>query len=229
MVSIDEPAPSPFLFADCFIVPKPTGRMATNLRELLEAVQEVDDSVLRYHMWQYRMAITAPGVEYPNDFASWTATAVLERPLAEKLSAVDPFSHESMEQVRETLTDIMEEYVWDLPYPTWVRSGFELHFCEAATVVLRSTVAARTFTEFCGAIGNVGLDSIYYHSIDARWRLRSIHKNDFSNWIEANYGLQELAAAIQDIDVSFYTLKEIRTAIMELCKEELGKFNERTE
>lgn len=196
--------------------------MATNLRELLDALREVGESVLRYHLWQFRMAITSPGVDYPNDFASWTATAVQERPLAEKLSALDPFGYENMEQIRETLTDIMEEYVWDLPYPTWVRPGFELHFCEAATVVLRSTVAARTFPEFCAAVGEVGLDSIYYHSIDARWRLRSIHKNDFSNWIDANYGLPELVSAIEDIDVSFYSLDEIRTAILDLCKETIG-------
>jgi hypothetical protein len=68
----------------------------------------------------------------------------------------------------------------------------------------------------------VGLDSIYYHAIDARWRLRAINKNDFSNWIDANYGLPELVSAIQSIDVSFYTLDEIRTAILDLCKRQLG-------
>jgi len=221
MVAIDEPAANPFSFAECFIVPKPTGKTAANLRELLQTLREVNERVLYYHLWQFRMAIASPAVEYPNDFAIWAATAAQESRLAEKFSAIDPFGYENWEEVREALIDVMEEYLWDLPYITWVRPGYEFYFCEAATVVLRSRVTAQTLPEFCAAIGKVGLDSIYYHSIDARWRLRSIHLDDFSNWIKVSYGLPELVAAIQGIDISFYTLDEIRTTIVDLCTKHL--------
>jgi len=30
-------------------------------------------------------------------------------------------------------------------------------------------------------------NSIYYHFFDARWRLRSIKADDFSNWIKDSY------------------------------------------
>ena len=217
MVRFDEPAENPFFFSECFILPKPTGKTAANLRELLQTLREVDESVLYYHLWQFRMAIAPPAVEYPNDFAIWAVTAVQERRLAEKFSAIDPFGYEDTEQLREALTDILEEYLWDLSYLTWVRPGFEFHFCDAATVVLRSRFVARTLPEFCEAIGNVGLDSIYFHFIDARWRLRSSNMDDFSNWIKTSFGLPELVSAIRGIDVSFYTLAEIRTAIADLC------------
>jgi hypothetical protein len=40
--------------------------------------------------------------------------------------------------------------------------------------------------------------------------------NDFSNWIKINYDLPDLAAAIQGIDVGFYTLEEVRETILDL-------------
>ncbi len=229
MVQFDEPAPSPFFFWDCFIVPKPIGMAAANLRELLQALREADESVFPYHLWQSRMTITPPTVEYPNDFATWAATALQEPRLAEKFSAIDPFGYEDIQQIREALVDILEEYLWDLPYLTWVRPGFEFHFCEGATVALCSNVAVRTLTEFCLAIGKAGLGSIYYHSIDARWRLRSIRMNDFSNWIKTSFVLPELVSAILAIDVSLYTLDEIRSAVVDLCKAHLENLHERPE
>jgi hypothetical protein len=48
----------------------PTGRKAANLRDMLMILRDVDESVLSYHLWQSRMAIAPPDVEYPNDFAA---------------------------------------------------------------------------------------------------------------------------------------------------------------
>jgi hypothetical protein len=214
---------NPFFFSEYFIIPKPIGRVATNLRELLQALREVDEGVLHYHLWQSRVAISRPAVEYPNDFASWAATALQESRLAEKLSVVDPFAYESMEQIREALVDLVEDYLWDLPYTAWVRPGMEFHFCDCASVVLRSDVSARTLPEFRSGLEKVGLDSIYYHFVDARWRLRSSRMDDFSNWIKTEYDFPDLVSAIQDIDVSFYSLDEVRQTIMDLCDEWIGK------
>jgi hypothetical protein len=43
--------------------------------------------------------------------------------------------------------------------------------------------------------------------------------NDFSNWIKINYDLPDLAAAIQGIDVGFYTLEEVRGTILDLVNQ----------
>jgi hypothetical protein len=229
MVHFDQPAENPFVFAECFILPMPIGRTAQNLRELLESLREVDESVLYYHLWQSRMAISQPTVEFPNDFAFWADTALQDSRLAEKLSALDPFGYENTEQIRDALVDLLEEYLGDLPYLTWVRPEFEFHFCEASTVVLHSSVSARTLPEFCSALERVGLDSIYYHMVDARWRLRAIKMDDFSSWIKNSYGLLDLASAIHSIDVSLYTLDEIRAAVINLCSQVLEKDHEQIE
>lgn len=225
----DQPARNPFRFADCHLLPMPIGKMATNLRELLETLREVDEAVVYYHLWQYRLAITQPIVEYPNDFAAWAATALQDSKLAEKLSSVDPFNYHSMREVREALVDILEDYLWELPYVPWVRPGFEFHLCEASTVVVRTSISARTLAEFRAALPRVGRDSIQWHFVDARWRLRSREKDDFSTWIESNYELPDLVAGIRAIDTSFYALDEVRSAVIDLLEPYVGKSNGRTE
>jgi len=203
------------------LMPMPIGTKVVNLRELLHALREVSDSVLYYHLVQSRLAVSPPTVEFPNDFALWAAVALQDSALAEKLSSFDPLDYENLSQVRQAMVDILEEYLWDLPFVPWARSGFEFHFCEASTVVIRSVISAHNLQEFCQALNKVGLDSMYYHFFEARWRLEK-PIDDFSYWIETNFGLPELVAAIRDIDIYFYNLREIRNTLLGLIHQHLG-------
>lgn len=218
-----EVAENPFWFRDCFLMTMPIGQKAVNLRELLHALQEVSDAVLFYHLFQYRLAIAAPTVEYPNDFAQWAAYSLRDVKLAEKLSSFDPFEYENLSQVRRAIVDLLEEYLWDLPYIPWARPGMELHFCEASTVVFRSKISARTLREFYDTLQKVSEDSIYYHLFEGRWRLGVPEKDDFSYWIETNFHQPELVAAIRDLDIYFYSLREIRTVLLKLLEKHLGE------
>jgi hypothetical protein len=219
----EKPAENPFWFRECFLMTMPLGKKAINLRELLQILREVDKSVLYYHLLQSRLAVTQPVVEYPNEFALWAATALQDMKLAEKLSSFDPFDYDSMEEVRGAMVDILEEYLWDLPSVPWARPGFEFHFCEASMVVIQDKEPANNLKDFCQGLGKVGLDSVYYHFIEARRRLGMRHIDDFSYWIETNFGLPELVEAIRDIDVYFYTLKEVRDTLMGLIHQYLGE------
>jgi hypothetical protein len=216
------PAKDPFWFRECFLMTMPLGKKAINLRDLLQILREVDDSVLSYHLLQSRLAVTQPVVEYPNDFALWAATSLQDSKLAEKLSSFDPFDYDSLEQVRVAVLEILEDYLWDLPSVPWARPGFELHLCEASMVVIKSEISATTLREFCQGLGKVGLDSVYYHFFEARHRLGMRHIDDFSYWMEFNFGLPELVEAIRDIDIYFYTLKEVRDRLLQLIQQHLG-------
>jgi hypothetical protein len=218
----DQTAQHPFWFRECFLMPMPIGRKVVNLRELLQAVREVEDSVLFYHLLQSRLIQSQPEVEYPNDFAIWAASSLQDSRLAEKLSSFDPFEHENLSDVRDAMVDIMEEYLWDLPNVPWARPGMEFHFCEASTVVMRSEISAENLEQFCRALRDVGLDSIYYHFFESRWRLGVQEMDDFSYWIDSNFDLPQLVAAIRSIDVYFYTLPEIRTTILKLIQQDVG-------
>ncbi|MEW6387745.1 MAG: DUF5752 family protein [Thermodesulfobacteriota bacterium] len=224
-----KPARDPFIFRECFLMPMPLGHKVVNLRELLLALQEVKESVLFYHLFQSRLALTLPKVEYPNEFALWAATALQDIKLAEKLSSFDPFDYETLEEVRQAMVDALEEYMWDLPYVPWARPGFEFHFCEASTVVLRSEIVAKTLREFSEALKKVGMDSLYYHFFEARWRPEFGRVDDFSFWIDSNFKLPELVAAIRDIDIYFYNLTELRDTLLVLIHQHLGEPGGRTE
>ncbi|MFA4902212.1 MAG: DUF5752 family protein [Desulfobaccales bacterium] len=217
----DLPAQDPFWFRECFLIPMPIGTKVVNLRELLQALRDVSDSVIYYHLVQSRLAVSQPAVEFPNDFALWAATALQDMALAEKLSSFDPLDYENLGQVRQAMVDIIEEYLWDLPFVPWARSGFEFHFCEASTVVIRSVISANSLQDFCQALNKVGLDSMYYHFFESRWRLE-IPMDDFSYWIETNFDFPELVAAIRDMDIYFYNLREIRATLLSLIHQHLG-------
>jgi hypothetical protein len=221
--SVTQLAHDTFWFRECFLMPMPIGRKAVNLRELADAIRDCDESVLYYHLIQSRLAISPPAVEYPNDLALWVATALQDSKLAEKLSSFDPFEYENLGEVRQAVVDILEEYLWDLPYVPWARSGFELHFCEASTVVVRSEISAQTLEELCTALTTVGLDSLYYHFFEARWRLGVKKADDFSFWIDSNFALPDLVKAIRGLDIYFYSLKEIRETLLALIKPHLGE------
>ena len=224
MVTIlDQQAPNIFEFSEYFLMTMPTGKKVTNLRELLQSLREMSEPVLNYHLWQCRLEFMQPTLEYPNDFALWAATALHDDLLAEKLIAIDPFDYENLTQVREAMVDELEEYLWDFPHNPQVRPGFELHLCEASAVVLHSGITARTLREFCGALQTVGLDSVYYHFVEARRRLGDRKMDDFSHWIAANFTVPSLVTAIRDIDVYFYTLAEIRDTILALVQEHVGE------
>lgn len=79
-----------------------------------------------------------------------------------------------------------------------------------------------TLKDFCQGLGKVGLDSVYYHFFEARWRLGMGHIDDFSYWMEINFGLPELVESIRNIAVYFYTLKEVRDTLLGLICQHLG-------
>lgn len=222
----DQPAQDVFWFYEYFLLPKPTGKKATNLMELLQHLREMAEPVLAYHFWQSRLATTRTLVEYPNDFALWAATALHDDQLAEKLTSVDPVSYNNLTQVREAMVDLLEDYLWESPHNLQVRPGFELYFCEAAAVIMRSGIAALTLRDFCTALETIGLDSLYYHFIESRRRLPNDSKDDFSHWIDSNFALPDLVSAIRGIDVYFYTLPEVRDTLVSLIKRYLGDAGE---
>lgn len=220
---LEQTARDPFWFHECFLMSMPLGKRVSNLKELLEGLKEVDESVLFYHLIQSRLALDQPIVEYPNEFAQWAANALQDIKLAEKLSSFDPFEYQTLGLVRQAVVDILEEYLWDLPNVPWARPGFEFHFCQASAVVMLSKIPAATLKEFCSALSMMGLDSIYYHFFEARWRLGELKSDDFSFWIENNFEMPELVSAIRDIDIYFFSLKEVRETLLRLIHQYLGE------
>ena len=67
-------ATEPFCCMDCSLVRCATGRVCSNLRELLEAIRTVPDAVLEHHMMRCALEDHFELHEFPNDLARWCWT-----------------------------------------------------------------------------------------------------------------------------------------------------------
>ena len=65
-----------FCVMDCSLVRCATGRVCSNLRELLEAVRTVPDAVLEHHMMRCALEDHFELHEFPNDLARWCWTVL---------------------------------------------------------------------------------------------------------------------------------------------------------
>ncbi|MCU0254808.1 MAG: DUF5752 family protein, partial [Acidobacteria bacterium] len=116
-------AAAPFRFCDYEGLAMPTGQRAANLRELLEIVRTAPTAALHHHLYRSQLRHRFEAWDFPNDFASWAATALEDRVLAEKLSALDPFAATDLEAARNALLDVMEDHLDGLTFVPWARPG----------------------------------------------------------------------------------------------------------
>lgn len=211
-----------FVVKDCTLLTRMSGiKEAANLRELRERVAACGEDVLYLH---FSGTLLRPSFDYPdyhNDFAVWAKLYLDDRVLAERLGILDPYSVESMDNLREKMLDILDERLSDLPVNPTVSKGNEFFFLEATTVIFETGDIIEEPSQLPEKISNMTNGSIFYHFIEARRRTPD-RLDDFSEWllqfgdVGAGY-----AHALSSIDFSFFTLTEIRKILVE-CLEEAG-------
>src|SRR5882757_6503913 len=101
----------PFVFSTQWRLVALTGRKGRNLEELLRHLKEVDDSSIFYHTHHQYLAHHFERPTFHNDFAIWVSQALLEERLAEKLTSIDLLAFSSIRQLRETIIQMVEEFV----------------------------------------------------------------------------------------------------------------------
>ncbi len=207
----------PFLFNEFLIIRKPTGQQAQSLRELLNTLRAADEEVVYHHMYRGYLRYDPNLWDYPNDFARWAKNGLESQVLAERLANINPFEYRRVEDVRERVVQEVEEYLWDYQYIPPVRPGFEFHFERSTGIILPTTISARTLPQFCDALSRSGVSIIYYHFFESRMRLME-QRDDFSTWIELNFGFPDLVSAIRSIDFYLYSLEELRNKLSRLMR-----------
>lgn len=225
MKNPNQKAKTPFRFFECIALFMPTGKKASNLREFVELVKVVSPQVLFHHLHQFFLKGVFQPWYYPNDFAHWAAFGLEDFVLAEKLSNLDPYSFPDIENLRETIVDIIEEHMWESPIVPWARPGQEFFFNESYTIVVPTGVEAKSLVEFKKGMTQVNIGSVYYHFFESRLRLKK-DVDDFSFWIEDNFGCPQLVKDIRNIDFYLYSLWELREKIVQLVKVELSRKGE---
>lgn len=208
----------PFEFKQCISILKSTGKKAKNLRELRDAIEVVSDECIFHHTYQY--FIKGHVLEYTNDFAHWAGESLEERALSEHLSNIDPYDFKNINNLRNELLGVIDEYLKRFPEPREAMPGDEFCFNETMTLIFPVGIRAKNLAEFLTAIKYVETGSVYYHFYEARIRLGG-GIDDFSRWIEDAFGKKELAERIRAIDPFMHNLEEIREHVGEAVEEEV--------
>jgi len=152
---------------------------------------------------------------YTSDFAHWVGEELGESGLAEKLAGLNIKDYVDLKDLKNRLIEIIEKHLGQNNEVRRARPGKEFYFCRNIGIVQRTKYAAWDLEEFCEALKKVGLRSLFFHFFEARLRLHR-KSNDFSLWIGANFGDEQLARQIEALDPYLYTMDELRDKIIML-------------
>jgi len=199
-----------------------TGLRASNLSQLAGLIKQVPDSCIYHHTHRFLQQHQYLSPEPPNDFAYWVAEILGEDELGERLASIDTVQFSTIHGLREAIAIAIDDYLRSnaLAKLRFAHEGEEFHFIKSVSFVIPTNYVAHDLREFKGILGNITIDSIYFHIFEARLRLER-KTNDFSNWIENSIGYKELAEDISKLDPYTRTLEELRKVIIEIINSHL--------
>lgn len=210
-------ARSPFFFNSSAHLIRIGRQRATTLGEMAESLPACPDDSIFQHMFQTLQEHHYISEGFSNDFAHWAFAACNEVGLAERLSSIDVREYTSVKSLRETLIEVMEEYLKQNPRAR-DRTAFEpFYFCASDTVVIPTPLVARNLAEFVEGLKQVSLNSIHYHFIQARLRIK-LNSNDFSVWLCEELGLESVADRVNRIDIYTATLQDVRRQMLKIIE-----------
>jgi hypothetical protein len=186
---------------------------AANLSELLEGLRRCPANSVFQHTFRTLQEHHFIRRGFSNDFAHWTLSACNEPALAERLASVDVREFTSLEDLRQSLVSVLEEYVRDNPDAAARRAEESFYFCAADIVVLPTSFVPETLPGFADGLRRVSVHSIHHHFIEARLRLK-LMSNDFSQWLLEEMSLPDEARAINRIDIYTATMEHVRKQII---------------
>jgi Family of unknown function (DUF5752) len=204
-------AQEPFQFVSAFYLVIVGLESAHTVRELGKELAKVPKDSIFCHT--FHSLATHHYTSYSSDFAQWAMAACNESELAERLGAIDVRQFVELDDLRSALIHAVDGHV--RAYPASAdRPAFEpFYFSQTREVALPADMRAHNLAELAEGIRHMSLHSLHYHFVNSRLRLH-LRTNDFSNWIEKELGLTELAAQIKRVDFYTNTLPEVRDGIL---------------
>jgi hypothetical protein len=199
-----------------------------NLRELRDRISVCGADVLYHHFCETPLSPSFDYPDYRNDFAIWSKWRLGDEILAERLGMIDPYLFPSMEELRVSTLEIIDDRLGEVTMIPWARPGHEFYFMQAITVAFDTGERIQHPGEMGAAIERMTNGSIYFHVLEAR-RRQPVGQDDFSTWLSGQEGNWEhYLAAIRSIDFTFHSLSEIRRELVEgLSKALAGNLTER--
>jgi Family of unknown function (DUF5752) len=205
-----------FALFDCSLARYAIGRACSNLRELLDAIRTAPDMALEHHMLRCALDDHFELYEFPNDLARWCWEALGDQRLAEEFSLIDPYALPSIDALRATLVNMIEERLWGVEVLHDCRPGLELHFVGSRLVAYDTGERFATPAALAEALPGLSVRSVFYHVHEAHCRRRS---DDFSTWLESYGADAALLARLRKIDFYFLNLNQLRHELIEAFRQ----------
>ena len=193
---------------------------ARNLRELVECLKEVPDSVVYYHTHQFIQEHHYLDHQSPNDFAQWIREVVGEETLGKELASIDTCKFSDIIGVRQEIVEAVEEYLPRCHELHQAPEGREFHFSNLVSFVTPTSYVAHDLREFVEILPEISAESLYFHSFEAKLEPQGGFY-DFSTWIRDCLEDWELAAKIACLDPYKYTLETLRATLIQLVESRL--------
>jgi hypothetical protein len=193
---------TPFIFYAAYYPPLYSKLKAKTLRELVEGIKKADKYMLFYHVFHPIFSSHLIPEEYSNDFAHWIAESLGDKELAELVSDIPGAEPRTIEDIRNGLIEILKPRVDE-------RRGIEnFVFVSCMPIVYKTNYIANTLAEFLDLIQTISGGALVWHFVSKRV-LGISKRNDFSEWLDSNFGLSELAEKLSKIDPQTYIDEEV--------------------
>jgi hypothetical protein len=196
------------------------GRACSNLRELFEAIRTVPEAVLEHHMMRCALEDYFELNEFPNDLARWCWDGLADHILGEQFGLIDPYQHATIEALRATLLNTLEDRLWGMERIPWCRPGMELHLVESRLIAYETDERVPTPAALAEAIERMSTRSLFYHVHEARRRTGG-QTDDFSAWLESVDASPALVARVRAIEFYFLNLTQLRQALLQAFQQHL--------
>jgi len=194
---------------------------ATTLSELSEALQHCPAASVFQHTFRTLQEHHFIRQGFSNDFAYWALSDCNEPALAERLAGVDVRDFTSLQDLRQSLVSILDDYILQKPGAGAGTAHEPFYFCVADIVVLPTSFAPDTLCGFVEGLKQVSIHSIHHHFIEARLRLK-LMSNDFSQWLLEEMRLPDAARAVNRIDIYTSTMENVRQQIIRIVERALA-------
>lgn len=202
---------APFEVKDCALLIRMSGiPPAINLRELRDRIAACGENVLYHHFCETTLRTTFDNPDYRNDFAVWAKLYLGDRVLAERFGILDPYSFPSLEMLRASVLEVIDDRLSELTMIPWARPGDEFYFMESNTVVFDTGIRISDPSRLGAAIRKMTNNSVYYHFLEARRRTPN-RQDDFTTWlVEWGEEFRTCLEALSAIDFYFNSLGYLR-------------------
>lgn len=120
---------------------------------------------ISHHSYTYQYFLKGHILEYTNDFAHWAGESLEERALAEHLSNIDPYEFKNINDLRNKLLNVIDDYLKKFPEPREAMSGDEFYFNETVTLIFPAGIMAKNLAEFLMAVKYVSMLICYHFHI----------------------------------------------------------------